>query len=155
MAEHTWVEERARELFLEHGLHGVWTFGWDNAKTRFGQCDHRRHRITLSKHLSRAGTEDEVEQVLLHEVAHALVGARAGHSALWLSRARSLGYRGGRTHSSEAAIDHAKWLGLCPRGHEVIRFRKPRRIMSCAKCEKRFNPAHLITWSERNATPRR
>jgi hypothetical protein len=63
--------------------------------------------------------------------------------------ARSIGYRGQRTHSSPAATDHAKWLGLCPSGHEIIRFRKPSRPMSCAKCERRFNPTYLIVWTER------
>jgi hypothetical protein len=27
--------------------------------------------------------------------------------------------------------------------------------MSCAKCEKRYNPAFVITWSERDASSRR
>lgn len=155
MAERTWVEGRAYELMAEHGLDKAWSFGWDNAKTRFGQCDHRRARITLSRHLSNAATDDEVEQVLLHEIAHALVGARSGHGAIWLARARSIGYRGGRTHSSDAAIEHAKWVGRCPRGHEVIRFRKPQRNMSCASCERRYNPENLITWSERASSSRR
>jgi SprT protein len=155
MADQTWVENRAQQLFELHGLASSWVFAWDNAATRFGQCDHRRRRITLSKHLSAAGSADEVEQVLLHEIAHALVGARAAHGALWLHRARSIGYVGGRTHTSEAAIDRAKWLGRCPLGHEVIRFRKPQRSMSCAKCEKRYNPDYVITWSERTISSRR
>ena len=148
VAEYLWVESRARELFTEHGLH-QWSFGWDHAKTRFGQCVHRQNRITLSRYLSQAASTDEVEQVLLHEVAHALAGVREGHGRRWLTIARGLGYRGGRTHSSPAAIEHAKWAGHCPAGHEVIRFRKPSRPMSCAKCERRFNPAHLIVWSSR------
>ncbi len=155
MAEHTWVEAHAQHLFNVHRLGSPWFFGWDNATTRFGQCDHRRHRITLSRHLCAAGTKDEVEQVLLHEIAHALVGSRAGHGALWLAEARRIGYRGGRTHLSEAATHRAKWLGQCPSGHEVIRFRKPQRSMSCAKCEERYNPAYVITWSERHVSSRR
>lgn len=142
------MEDRARELFGEHGLSG-WHFGWDHAKTRFGQCIHRQKRITLSRYLSSAASEDEVDQVLLHEVAHALAGAREGHGHRWLTIARSLGYRGGRTHTSPAAHDHAKWAGHCPAGHEVLRIRRPSRPMSCAQCERRFNPQHLIVWVSR------
>ena len=149
MASSTWVEQRAHELFALHRLDSRWSFSFDHAKTRFGQCDHRRLRITLSRYLCNQGSDDDVEQVLLHEIAHALVGARAGHGALWLAQARNLGYRGGRTHSADPASEHANWLGLCPNGHEVLRFRKPSRAMSCAKCEKRFNPDHIITWSKR------
>jgi len=154
MATSFWVETRAAELFALHQLDSAWIFSWDGAKTRFGQCDHRRRRITLSKHLSAMGTEYEVEQVLLHEIAHALVGARAGHGPIWRHKAQSLGYQGGRTHTTDSSIDHAKWLGRCPKGHEVLRFRRPSRPMSCAKCERRFNPQHLISWSERALTAR-
>jgi hypothetical protein len=66
-----------------------------------------------------------------------------------------LGYRGGRTHTSSISEEHVKWRGVCPAGHEVKRFRKPSRPMSCAQCERRFNPRHLIAWSDSGPTPRR
>jgi SprT protein len=144
----SWVEQRAATLLLENNLH-EWSFGFDNAKTRFGQCDHKRHRISLSRHLSVTNSEDDVEQVILHEIAHALAGSKEGHGRAWLAIARSLGYRGGRTHSAVVPTDTAKWRGLCPVGHEVVRFRKPKRTMSCAKCSARFSEAHVIVWQER------
>jgi predicted SprT family Zn-dependent metalloprotease len=148
MADTTWVEQRAAALLRQHKLPD-WSFEFDHAKTRFGQCDHRRRRITLSRYLSATGSNDEVEQVILHEIAHALAGSREGHGQTWLRIARSLGYRGGRTHSAEVPIDQAKWRGRCPVGHEVIRFRKPARKMSCAKCSTRFSDDYLIVWHER------
>jgi SprT protein len=143
-----WVEQRATTLLHRHNL-SSWSFRFDNAKTRFGQCDHSRRCISLSRHLSFSGSEDEVEQVLLHEIAHALAGAREGHGPRWLGIARSLGYRGGRTHTADIATEHAKWRGVCPVGHEVIRFRKPSKKMSCAKCSKRFSDDYLIVWKQR------
>ena len=144
-----WVEQRAKTLLDAHNL-SSWNFRFDNAKTRFGQCDHSRRTISLSRHLSLAGSEDEVEQVILHEIAHALAGSREGHGHRWLSIARSLGYRGGRTHSSDVALEHANWRGVCPFGHEVVRFRKPSRKMSCAKCSTRFSDEYLIVWKQRS-----
>lgn len=149
MPDTSWVEQRATSLLRDNNLPG-WTFGFDNAKTRFGQCDHKLRRITVSRHLSRTNSEDDVEQVILHEIAHALAGPKEGHSRAWLAIARSLGYRGGRTHSAAVPTDTAKWRGRCPAGHEVIRFRKPQRKMSCAKCSQRFSEDHVITWTERS-----
>jgi hypothetical protein len=89
---------------------------------------------------------------LLHEVAHALAGARAGHGTAWLRIAREIGYEGGRTHSHRVPEDQARWLGRCPSGHELIRFRRPTRPTSCATCHPRFHRDHLITWYDRRAT---
>ena len=148
MAEAAWVEQQARAMLEFHGLAGSWSFGWDRAKTRFGQCDHQHHRITLSRYLCEEGTTTAVEQVLLHEIAHALAGSRAGHGAKWRSIASSIGYLGGRTHSASLDKGHARWTGSCPGGHEIMRYRKPGKPVSCAKCDRRFNTDHVIVWSE-------
>jgi len=148
MAESGWVEQRAAELLEAQGLSPQWSFGWDRAKTRFGQCDHHHRRISLSRYLATAGSLEEVDQVLLHEVAHALAGSRAGHGPRWRSIAQSLGYTGGRTHSAALDRSHARWIGVCPSGHEIARYRRPGKPVSCAACDRRFNSNHLIAWSE-------
>jgi SprT-like family. len=132
-------------------LDSSWSFGFDHAKTRFGQCDHAKRRITVSRYLAARAEDDEVHQVLLHEVAHAMVGVREGHGPVWKKRARELGYVGGRTHSSDAATDHARWRGVCPAGHEVIRFRRPSKPTSCAVCSPRFDRQFVMTWHDRRA----
>lgn len=151
MAELQRVAIWADALIRLH-LDSSWSFQFDHAKTRFGQCDHKNKRISVSRHLSRSADDDEVHQVLLHEVAHAVAGVRAGHGPAWMRIARELGYEGGRTHDSPAATEHAKWLGLCPSGHEIIRFRRPSKPTSCALCSRRFHPDYLITWHDRRAT---
>lgn len=152
MADLERVRIWAEALIRLHLDERVWVFGFDFAKTRFGQCDHRSRRITVSRYLAKAAEDDEVHQVLLHEIAHAIAGPRAGHGPRWLSIARELGYEGGRTHSSPAALEHARWRGVCPAGHEVVRFRRPNRATSCAHCAPRFSPDHLIAWSDLKAT---
>lgn len=132
-------------------LDETWSFAFDHAKTRFGQCDHQKKLITISRHLARSADDDDVHQVLLHEVAHAIAGAKEGHGQRWMAIARELGYVGGRTHDSPAATEHAKWLGVCPAGHEIIRFRRPSKPTSCARCSSRFHPDHVITWHDRRA----
>ena len=66
----------------------VWTFGFDNAKTRAGLCDYSAKRITVSRYLAVRYGDDEIHQILLHEVAHALAGSRAGHGPRWRSELR-------------------------------------------------------------------
>ncbi len=156
MAELDRVRHWADALIRLHLDPSVWTFGFDHAKTRAGLCDYARHRITVSRHLASRFGDDEIHQVLLHEVAHALAGPRAGHGAEWKSTATALGYVGSRLHSGSVAEDLAPWHGNCPAGHVHYRYRRPTRSLSCARCSARFDPAALIVWSRRDApTPAR
>ena len=140
------VRHRAEELLRLHLGGGSWSFGFDHAKTRAGQCDFAKRRITVSRHLAARFSDEDVEQVLLHEVAHALSGARAGHGPAWRRTARSIGYTGSRLHDGPIASELAPWVGTCPAGHEHYRYRTPTRPLACAKCSRRFDERHLITW---------
>jgi predicted SprT family Zn-dependent metalloprotease len=140
------VRDRAEELLRLHLGGGSWSFGFDHAKTRAGQCDFAKRRITVSRHLAARFSDEDVEQVLLHEVAHALSGARAGHGPTWRRTARSIGYTGSRLHDGPIASELAPWVGTCPAGHEHYRYRTPTRPLACAKCSRRFDERHLITW---------
>lgn len=128
---------------------GVWSFGFDHAKRRAGLCNYTDRRITVSRHLSARFDDDEIHQILLHEVAHALAGADAGHGPKWKRIAEDLGYAGGVTHDGEIASELAPWVGRCPAGHEHVRFRRPTRASSCGKCSRAYSPAHLIEWRRR------
>ncbi|HWV48463.1 MAG TPA: SprT-like domain-containing protein, partial [Microbacterium sp.] len=82
MAELDRVRIWADALLRMH-LDDTWSFGFDNAKRRAGQCDYRTKRITVSRYLAARFDDDEIHQVLLHEVAHALAGHQAAHGARW------------------------------------------------------------------------
>jgi len=127
----------------------VWSFGFDNAKTRAGLCDYTGKRITVSRHLASRYEDDEIHQVLLHEVAHALAGPKAGHGPRWKAIAEDLGYEGKRLHDGAIAHEYAPWVGTCPAGHTHYRYRKPVKPLSCGACSRRFDPANAITWRER------
>lgn len=127
-----------------------WSFAFDHAKRRAGLCNYTDRRITVSRYLAEKFDDDEIHQVLLHEVAHALAGPEAGHGATWKAIARDLGYVGGVTHHGEIAHERAPWVGRCSAGHEHYRFRKPTRLHSCGRCAKRFAPEHVISWRPRD-----
>lgn len=134
-------------------LDDSWSFAFDNAKRRAGACDYTRQRITLSRYLSARYDDDTNRQTLLHEIAHALAGARAGHGPLWKRTARGIGYTGGVTHHGETATELAPWVGTCPAGHLAYRHRAATRAMSCSRCSARFDERYLFSWTRREITP--
>jgi predicted SprT family Zn-dependent metalloprotease len=151
MADPDRVRHWAEALIRLH-LDDSWTFAFDNARTRAGLCSYDRKRISVSRLLAARYEDDEIHQVLLHEVAHALAGARAGHGPRWKAIARDLGYEGKRLHDGAIADDLAPWVGHCPGGHVHYRYRRPTRVVSCAKCSRRFDPRYQIAWRKRVPT---
>ncbi len=148
MAELTRVRTWANALIALH-LDGSWTFAFDNAKTRAGLCNYTTKRISVSRYLAARYEDDEIHQVLLHEVAHAIAGNRAGHGPQWKAIATELGYEGKRLHDGAIATELAPWVGTCPAGHVVHRYRRPARPLSCAKCSRRYDPKNTIVWVKR------
>ena len=129
-------------------LGSTWSFGLDHARTRLGCCHYSSKKITCSRYLVAYLAPDEVEQVILHEIAHGLVGARAGHGKKWAEKAASLGYTGGRTIAVPEARLSARWRGTCSAGHEVFRHRISSRRSYCGLCAK-AGVRHPITWQDR------
>ncbi len=149
MADLNRVRTWADALIALHLDAAEWSFGFDNAKTRAGLCNYTAKRITVSKYLAARYGDDEIHQVLLHEVAHAVAGTRAGHGPQWKAIARALGYAGKRLHDGAIANELAPWVGNCPAGHLHYRYRRPSRPLACGKCSRRFDIAHLIGWHQR------
>ena len=149
MADLHRVRVWADALIRMHLSPHEWSFGFDHAKRRAGLCNFTDRRITVSRYLAARFDDDEIHQILLHEVAHAMAGPDAGHGPAWKRIAEEIGYVGGRTHDGEVARELAPWVGQCPGGHEHVRFRRPTREASCALCSRGFSPTHVITWNKR------
>lgn len=137
-----------RELLDEHGL-AEWTLVFDRAKQRAGVCRHARREIGLSAPLTRLHPEDGVRDTILHEIAHALVGARHGHDAVWRATALRIGCTGERCTDPELPRVDGDWVGTCAAGHRITRHRRPSRPGSCAECSPTFSAEHLLTWTHR------
>lgn len=149
MAELLRVRRWANALIALHLDPAVWTFGFDNAKTRAGLCNYTHKRITVSKYLAERYDDDDIHQILLHEVAHAMAGPQAGHGPAWKAVAAQLGYEGKRLHDGPGAHDLAPWVGSCPSGHVHYRYRTPTRPLSCGSCARRFDAGNAISWRKR------
>lgn len=136
----------AEHLLDYHGLVG-WTVEFDGAKRRAGVCKFRERVIGLSAPLTALHDEAEVRDTILHEIAHALAGPDHGHDAVWRAIAVRIGSSGERCLSADAPQVDAPWLGVCPSGHTVSRHRRPERVTACGQCSRRFDLAHVLTWT--------
>ena len=134
------AQKIANELMAEHGLKAKgWTFSYDNAVRRFGACHYNTKRITLSNTLTSLNDETKVRTILLHEIAHALAGRKAHHSAVWKAICRSIGGDGQTYYSAASTVTPDKKVtGQCPNCKRVIK-RHRRTAIACGKCCDKFN----------------
>ncbi len=136
----------ATSLLAEHGL-DEWGVEFDRAKSRAGVCRFDRRVIGLSARLTRLHTEDDVRETVLHEIAHALVGPRHGHDAVWRRTALAIGSTGERCLAEDTPRVRGAWLGVCPAGHTLERHRRPERVTVCGLCAPTFDLAHVFEWT--------
>ena len=112
----------AETLMAQHGLTATgWTFQIDRATTRLGLCQYGPRIISLGGAYVESAEAAADRDTLLHEVAHALVGAyvltptgmvardrqgratKIGHGWQWKIKAREIGCSGQRTGHNPAA----------------------------------------------------
>ena len=132
-------------LMRRHGLDD-WELVFDRAKTRAGVCRYRDRQIGLSTELTRLHSPAQVTDTVLHEVAHALAGPRAGHGERWRAVARRIGCSASRCVPEDAPRVPAPWVGTCPAGHTASRHRRPARVVSCRACSPSFSRDALLQW---------
>lgn len=132
------VETLARRLIRRHkaesGLGADWTFGFDLCTVRAGVCRHRERRIDLSVSFCQRATRAEIEDTLLHEIAHAIVGYAHHHDAVWKAKASEIGCTAERCHQVTHTV--ARWVGECGCGQRWFRQRVSRRLRAAALCTR-------------------
>ena len=122
----------AAELMDAHGLVG-WRVKLDHARRRAGQCDYTNKIISLSRLYVRHADIDHIRDTILHEIAHALVGPRHGHDAVWRQKAREIGCTAARCHSLSFA--RARWVMTCPNGCFSVERHRKKSGLVCAYCK--------------------
>ena len=132
------VEKLAVDLLARHkagsGLHADWGFGFDLSTSRAGVCRYDDRRIDLSVSYCLRATRAEIEDTLLHEIAHAIAGHRHHHDDVWKAVARAIGCTAERCHD----VNHTppRWLGECGCGKQWRRQRLSRRLRHGARCRQ-------------------
>lgn len=121
----------AAALLAEHGLAG-WSFSFDHASRRAGCCDYRRKRISLALQFARQAGEEEIRDTLLHEIAHALVGKKHNHDAVWRAKAQQIGGSGERCHN--LSFSPPRYIVACRQGCWSATAERRRRNVVCRQC---------------------
>ena len=148
------IEGMAHMYMREHGLLDKgWSFGWDAPIGRFGQCNYTRKEITISERFI-SESDEEIIDVILHEIAHAIVGKKAGHGWEWKHQCRIIGARPERLYESlETKPPPPNYVMKCPscdRKWYRYRMRKRNFGSRCPDCQVQVK-IYRINRKESNA----
>lgn len=140
----------AEELLRRHPELSDWRITFSRRSRRtLGLCRHRHKAIQLSTHFIRLNPEAEVRDIVLHEIAHSLVGPGHGHGPQWKAMARRVGANPDRVNHT-ATMPPGDWVAVCPNCNRRFEcFRRPRRRCWCRPCGPDLG---ALTFSRRSAT---
>ncbi len=149
------AEKYANGQLVAHGLAKLgWKFKWDKRATkRFGQCRFYHKEIGVSAQLAELNDAVEVQDTILHEIAHALAKVRghddARHSHVWKAICVEIGAKPMQYYSNKIALPRGRWSGVCPKCNQVFeRTRKAKNAMFHRPCNIRGQYKFAIVWSE-------
>ena len=140
------AENLALVLMEDHGIGSTWSFAFDGAKRRCGVCNYNTRTISVSRHFVRMNDEAAVRDVVLHEIAHALVGPKAdAHGSAWKLQAMRIGARPERC-ASGVDMPEGNVEGVCgprcPVRHTRHRM-PPKRLLDAYQCNRCYE---RVTW---------
>jgi len=119
------ITNLANTLLKDHNLEG-WRFKWGNSKRRLGMCSFKEKTIEVSLWYVGSTSDEELEDTVRHEIAHAVVGSGHGHDYVWKRAAIQLGAR-----PQSCAPDHVQSAA------------QPNYIIECSNCKKRWERFRL------------
>lgn len=125
------VHSLAVSLMAQHGLDG-WGFGFDESTRRAGCCNYGDHLITIAFELARNGSDADIRDTILHEIAHALVGRKHHHDKVWKAKAKEIGCSGERTHKLQFTTP--RWSVTCENRCWTHTAQQRNSKLICRKC---------------------
>lgn len=141
------TKQRAIELYRQYHDKYLTTLGKDvpfsfnKNKTRAGVCFYDPIEIQISEYYleSKAVTEKDVSNTLLHEIAHAIAGHDAGHGPKWKHIAKKIGCNGDRCNKVFLMGKRYKYTLKCSDGCVMKRHKlKRNKLYVCKKHQKIF-----------------
>ena len=146
------IAARAQAWIAAHHLEG-WSFQFDHAMKRAGCCNYQTRVISLAHAYAQAAPDEAIDDTLLHEIAHALVGQAHGHDQVWQATAVALGCSGQRCH--DVQFTPPRYIVTCEQACWVTTAERRQRGAVCRTCH---SPVHYTTYTEerwRDATQQR
>jgi predicted SprT family Zn-dependent metalloprotease len=124
----TFAKRKLSELLKKNGLYKQgWRYRLVNSTTATGMTFHGEEKIGLSKNFinSPKTSKEEIVNIILHEIAHAIVGAEENHNGVWLSKALEIGCNG-KIKSDD--FNEYKYVFRCKKGCEIRRMRMTKKL---------------------------
>jgi len=129
----------AISLMEQHGLIADgWKFQLSKTKRAVGDCHYATKTIRVSEHFISLSPWEQIEDTILHEIAHALVGWKHGHDYVWKAMARKIGANPSRVTETAVTTARYNYVMRCPVcKREWKRYRMKRRNFGskCPTCQ--------------------
>lgn len=141
----------ARSLVNQHGFDDIHVTT-SKTKNALGRCFFqfgKPVRIDLSSYWVNHLDEHEIRDTILHEIAHAIAGHKAGHGAQWKAVARQIGANPNRLADLPKDISekfneqHSNYVAICNNCDKHVYFNRLGKnwrhgVYRCAKCKGQF-----------------
>lgn len=124
----SFTKRKLVELLKKHGLYKQgWRYRLVTSTTASGMTFHGEEKIGISKNFinSEKTTKEEIVNTILHEIAHALVGAEHKHNDIWLRKALEIGCDG-KVKAKD--FNEYKYVFRCKKGCEIRRMRMTKKL---------------------------
>ena len=109
-----------------------WELELDYAKVRAGACYFNKRKISFSRNFIKYADQLDINDTILHEIAHALVGPKHGHDKVWKNMAKKLGCSAKRCHTIE--FSDYKWIRFCSNNCWEQKIHRRKANLVCRKC---------------------
>lgn len=126
-------------LMNKYNLDG-WTYQFqDNLYMTGGYTDANAKVIVISKNMimSPKTTYKDLEQVILHEIAHAIDKCKNNHNKIWWDIAKKIGYKRKTIYCHNfTTLKDYKHIKICRKGCKIgyFKYSKKRRYCKRHKC---------------------
>ena len=121
----------ARTEMDKYGLYD-WKLELDYAKVRAGACHFTEKKISFSRYFLKNAAQLDINDTILHEIAHALVGPKHGHDRVWKNMAKKIGCSAKRCHTLE--FSEYKWIRFCTNYCWEQKVHRRKLNLICKKC---------------------
>ena len=121
----------ARSEMDKYGLCD-WKLELDYAKVRAGACHFTEKKISFSRHFLKNADQLDINDTILHEIAHALIGPKHGHDRVWKNMAKKIGCSAKRCHTLE--FSEYKWIRFCTNYCWEQKVHRRKLNLICKKC---------------------